>query len=93
MISKEEYEKWYKSCEFIRKEMRFYSFQDFKENKEIIKFMYQHLNIRTKKLYQWYVFSNPMCYNQKCLIWDFLNNKSEFVHTNNSNSSLEHRTS
>ena len=28
-MKKREYEDWFKACDFIKKEMQFYSFQDF----------------------------------------------------------------
>lgn len=72
-MTQEEYKNWYASCEFIQKEMQFYSFQDFVEEAFGIKRLYQKLDNRTKKLYQWYVFANHIGYAQKCLIWNFLN--------------------
>lgn len=73
-ISDDELNKWYASCEFIENNMKFYSFKDFYNNKKRIKYIYDHKDIRTKKLYKWYVYSNSMSYKLKCAIWSYLNN-------------------
>lgn len=78
MISPEEYKKWYSSCEFIQEELQFYSFQDFVEEAFRIKKIFQKIDDRTKKLYQWYVFANHIGYSHKCLIWNFLNNYNTY---------------
>ena len=71
---KEKYEIWYKSCEFIRKEMQFYSYEDFKENIEYIKYYYQKMGNIGKELYKWYIFSNVnISFSKKELIWDIIN--------------------
>lgn len=72
-MSKEEMEQWFKSCEFIENYMKFYSFKDFYENKERLRKIYLAKDIRTKKLYKWYVYSSLMSYRLKCAIWDYLN--------------------
>lgn len=74
-LTKSEYYEWYKSCDFIEKQMQFYSYQDFILNKEEIKFWFNHINWKTKKLYQWYVFASPLHYTQKTEIWNILNNE------------------
>lgn len=65
---------WYKACEFIIKEMQFYSVKDFWKQASDIKFYYEHSNYHVRQLYQWYVFANQNVSNQnKELIWDYLN--------------------
>ena len=74
MIKKEDYEKWYRSCEFIREELKFYSFQDFMNNARRIKILYRSSIPLVKELYRWYVFANSSIgYGKKCAIWDYLN--------------------
>lgn len=72
-MTKEEYESWFKSVDFIQDEMQFYSFPDFVEQANAFKRGYNMMDTRTKKLYQWYVFASSVNYQQKCMIWDFLN--------------------
>jgi len=59
---------------FIECEMDFYSYPDFFEQAEILKKMFIKADIRTKKLYKWYVYSRDIKYGQKNRIWEFLNN-------------------
>lgn len=61
----------------IENEMDFYSYEDFYNNAEPLKNMYQiycEKDFRTKKLYCWYVYSREIKYGQKNRIWDYLNN-------------------
>lgn len=74
MIKKEDYELWYKSCDFIREELKFYSFLDFMNNARKIKILYKSSIPLVKGLYRWYVFANDnIGYKKKCAIWDYLN--------------------
>lgn len=59
---------------YIEDEMDFYSYKDFYMNANVLKKMYLQVDIRTKKLYKWYVYSREITTNQKNRIWDFLNN-------------------
>lgn len=77
-MTREEYDEWYKGVGFIQKEMQFYSYADFVREAFMIKYLYSRLEQRTKKLYQWYVFANHISYNQKCVIWNFLNGYGEY---------------
>ena len=72
-MSKKEYEEWFKSCDFIETNMTFYSFNDFIDNRKLLKRLYDLKDIRTKKLYKWYVYASFMTYKKKCLVWDYLN--------------------
>ena len=72
-MKKEEYKRWYSSCDFIEQEMQFYSFQDFIENGKYIKKLYKQSDYLVKRLYQWYVYSSKMQYFKKNAIWDYLN--------------------
>ena len=61
----------------IDTEMDFYSYVDFYNNAELLKNMYIRYcgnNIRTKKLYCWYVYSRRMTTTEKNMVWDYLNN-------------------
>ena len=72
-MTKQELKEWYKSCDFIKKEMQFYSIKDFWENADMIRYYFKHCNSYTRQLYQWYVFANVnINYAQKCEIWDFI---------------------
>ena len=68
-----EYEKWLNSCDFIRKEMQFYSYKDFLSDATAIKSIYLTSDILVKQLYKWYVYSRNLAYGTKCKIWDYLN--------------------
>jgi len=61
--------------DIISKELQFYGFKDFFENKEYIKKNYDLLPTKEKRLYKMYVYST--CFETefaKDLIWEFLNN-------------------
>lgn len=77
-MTRKEYREWCNSCEFIQKEMQFYSYKDFIDNIDTIKYYYDCSNKTTKKLYQWYVNSKVMSYKQKYMIWDYLNNYCQY---------------
>lgn len=68
------YKSFEESCDFIRMEMQFYSFEDFRSDAEAIKRLYKSANPVTKQLYKWYVYSRNISYGQKNQIWDYLNN-------------------
>lgn len=68
------YYEWEESVEFIRRELQFYSKEDFLEHKSAIKALYIASNDLEKQLYKWYVYSRCMSYALKCNIWEFLNN-------------------
>ena len=72
-MDKKEYEQWFRSCDFIETNMTFYSFKDFLDNRKLIKRLFDSKDIRTKKLYKWYVYASFMTYKRKCLVWDYLN--------------------
>lgn len=71
--SRFKYEKWYKSCNFIKEEMQFYCFEDFIEQAVKIRRKYLDSDPLTVQLYQWYVYASPLSYERKCAIWEFLN--------------------
>ena len=78
-MNKKELKEWYKACDFIKKEMQFYSFQDFLNEMEYIKFYFENSNYDIRQLYQWYVFANVNVSNkQKNLIWDYITNNNIF---------------
>lgn len=86
-MTKKEYEDWYEGVEFIQKEMQFYSIEDFLITANYYKDMFLLMDRKKKKLYQWYVFANcNLNYNEKALVWDFLNGfiiLPEMVHSLN----------
>jgi len=59
---------------FIESEMDFYSYQDFYQQAAPLKRLFDSVDIRTKKLYKYYVYSRDIKYGQKNRIWDYLNN-------------------
>lgn len=58
---------------FIEEEMDFYSYVDFFRNARALKRLYRSIDIRTKKLYKWYVYSREIPLSYKNKIWDYLN--------------------
>lgn len=73
LMTKQEYQEWFDSVDFIQKEMQFYSFPDFVSQANSYKRGFNLMTTLEKKLYQWYVFASSVNYQQKCMIWDFLN--------------------
>ena len=70
-MKKREYEDWFKACDFIKKEMQFYSVKDFWEKKGDICYYFKEGNSYIRQLYMWYFFSNPnLSDKQKELYWD-----------------------
>lgn len=73
-MTKNQMEDWYSDCDFITKCMQFYSFSDFQIGAIFFKSNFDEMEVRTKKLYQWYIYANVhIGMNQKNLIWDYLN--------------------
>ena len=61
-------------CPFIRENMWFFTFNDFYENRKVIKRMYQGLKSNEQIFYKWYVYANiDMGIKTKNRIWDYLN--------------------
>lgn len=82
-MTKKELKEWYKACDFIKKEMQFYSLPDFYRSAGIIKYYFDNSDSYTRQLYQWYVFSNPnITMEQKENIWDFI---TDFINFDNEN--------
>ena len=69
-----DYYEWEEAVDFIRKEMQFYSKEDFLRERVGIKILYMSSNSLEQQLYKWYVYSRCLSYSQKCTIWDYLNN-------------------
>ena len=69
----------FKECAFIYREMRFFTFQEFYENCEAIKWLYKRcLGKLGKMFYRWYVYANiHTTTTQKNKIWDYLNDYVE----------------
>lgn len=64
----------------IKKEMRFYGFLEFCQNKENLKNYYQELSVDEKYEYKMYVYS--LCFETediKDLMWEYLNGWEESV--------------
>lgn len=59
-------------CKFIRDNLKFYTYDDFLENKWLIKSLYEDLD--NKIFYKWFVYANiHITLEQKDTIWEFLN--------------------
>ena len=72
-MKKRDIEEWYKSVDFIKKEMQFYSASDFWEKKDIICYYFKNGNSYLRQMYMWYFFSNPnLSDKQKTLYWDII---------------------
>ena len=79
-MSDNDYKDWYESVDFIQNEMQFYSFQDFYKNALAIKRLFNTMERHGKKLYQWYLYASlSVNYNQKNLIWDYLNGFADYT--------------
>lgn len=65
----------FSECEFIGKEMWYYTFFDFCKNCSAIKYLFsKKLSNAGKKFYMWYVYANiHMNETYKNAIWDYLN--------------------
>lgn len=67
-------EKDFSVCPFIRENMWFFTFNDFYENRKVIKRMYQELKDDAKLFYKWYVYANiDIGTKTKNRIWGYLN--------------------
>ena len=72
-MTKQELKEWYKACDFIKKEMQFYSIKDFWANANDIRFYFNESNSYVRQMYQWYVFANTnISIKQKEMIWDYV---------------------
>ena len=72
-MTKQELKEWYKACDFIKKEMQFYSIKDFWKNSSNINYFFKNSNSYDRQLYQWYVFANTnISIKQKEMIWDYI---------------------
>ena len=72
-MTKQELKKWYKSVDFIKKEMQFYSIKDFWKNSSNINYFFKNGNSYDRQLYQWYVFANPnISQAQKEMVWNYI---------------------
>lgn len=61
-------------CPFIEESMWFFTYEDFCENRYIIKRLFKILTANEKLLYRWYVYANVHTNElQKNRIWDYLN--------------------
>ena len=68
--------KEYLECEFIERELKFYTFEDFVINAKAIKRLYAMLN--HKIFYKWYVYSHNLSVRRKNKIWEYLNDDITF---------------
>lgn len=73
-MNKEKYNKWYNACEFIRTNLKFFSYQDFYERCFQIKDRYEMLDNTDKQLYKWYFMARIGIDKARlCNMWDWLN--------------------
>ena len=64
----------FSECAFINSEMKFYSYQDFIQNRRGIKRLFKQLSRNGRIFYMWYIYSNThISIGQKNKIWDWLN--------------------
>lgn len=64
----------FSKCRFIKERMWFYTFQDFCDNRKIIKRYFNELDKDGKLFYMWYVYANiNIDEMRKNRIWDYLN--------------------
>lgn len=65
----------FSECEFISREMWFFTYEDFIRNSTAIKRLYDKLSKNGKIFYKWYVYANiHITMNQKNKIWDYIHN-------------------
>lgn len=64
----------FSECEFIHKQMRYYTYDDFYVDRKVIKKLFNNLNKNGKRFYMWYVYANThMSLKMKNAVWDYLN--------------------
>ena len=64
----------FSECEFISESMKFYTYQDFTKDCELIKRRFNTLSSNGKKFYMWYLYANThMTLSTKNKIWNYLN--------------------
>lgn len=70
----------FSQCRFIKEQMWFYTYNDFCNNRKIIKQKFKQLSQDGKLFYMWYVYANVnMNEVAKNKIWDYLNyDESEY---------------
>ena len=61
-------------CTFIKETMWYFTYEDFCNNRYILRRLYKTLNKNEKQFYKWYVYANiHMGQSHKNAIWDYLN--------------------
>ena len=61
-------------CEFIDDRLQFYNYNDFIENRLIIKTRFKKIPYQSKRIYKWYVYANVhMNMIYKNIVWEYLN--------------------
>lgn len=64
----------FSDCEFINQYMKYYTFYDFCDDREMIKSLFEGLDNNAKRFYLWYVYANIHTNETyKNAIWDYLN--------------------
>ena len=72
--NKEETKVDFSVCRFIKEEMWFFTFDDFFDNKIVIRKMFDNMDRDGKLFYKWYVYANVnISMNAKNAVWDYLN--------------------
>ena len=67
-------EEVYKNCDIVKENMKFYTYNEFCENRKYLKYNFKYLSDTQKKLYMWYIYANiNMNETYKNAIWDYLN--------------------
>lgn len=66
-------------CCFIRDELCYITYDDFCQNRKILRYFFERLGNNAKIFYKWYVYANiHMNETHKNAIWDYLNGYDEY---------------
>lgn len=64
----------FSECDFIDKQMKFYTYNDFYNECRLIKAKFDELSKDGKRFFMWYLYANThMTLRYKNVIWDYLN--------------------
>lgn len=63
----------FSKCRFIKENMWFFTYQDFCDNRRIIKKMFQEMDKDGRLFYMYYVYASRIKENLQNAIWDYLN--------------------
>ena len=73
-MKQEDYERWYKSLQFFRREFYILNYEDFYKEAKAYKNLYQRLKPEAKQLLRLYIYANlNLSTSQRFMIWDYFN--------------------